>query len=417
MRCIPSLAIVLLAPLWACAGDWPQWLGPNRNGVSPEKVAAWKAAPEAAWHHKVGEGHSSPVVAGGKLFLHTREPQKDNPKAFEEVLTAYDAKSGEVLWQKPCGDTTKFSSLFGNGPRATPCVDGDRVYSLGVTGILTCFEVEKGKQVWQKDVLKEFKAQNLFFGVSTSPLIDGDVLLVNVGGKDGASIVAFNKGTGEVAWKKLDDPASYSSPVAFGEGKARQAVFLTGKGLESMHPKDGEILWQYPFPDGLNESATTPVHMGELVIASTIMAGSVALKVETKDGKSAVKEAWKNPDLTCYFSTPMPVGKEQLYMVTGTASLFNAQATLHCVEASSGKSLWSKPKIGKYHACIIRTADDKLLMLADGGDLLLLDPDPKEYRELARAKVCGETWAHPALSNGRLFLRDGKELICLVLAK
>jgi outer membrane protein assembly factor BamB len=238
-----------------------------------------------------------------------------------------------------------------------------------------------------------------------------------VGGKDGASVVAFNKTNGDVAWKKLDDPASYSSPFVFGEGKQRQAVFLTGKGLESLRPKDGELLWQFPFPDGMNESATTPLRIGDLVVASTIMSGSVALKLESKDGKTAVKEAWKNPDLTCYFSTPMPMGMDHLYMVTGSATLFSPQATLHCVEASSGKVLWSKPKIGKYHACIIRTANDKLLMLADGGDLLLLDPDPKEYKELAKAKVCGETWAHPALCDGRLYLRDAKELICLELAK
>jgi outer membrane protein assembly factor BamB len=417
MRCIPSLAVVLLTPFCALAGEWPQWLGPTRDGVSTEKVAPWKAAPDVAWRHKVGEGHSSPVVAGGKLFLHTRRAQPDKQKVFEEVLAAYDAKSGDLLWEKACGDTSNFSSLFGNGPRSTPCVDADRVYSLGVTGLLTCFDVEKGKQLWQKDVLKEFGAKNLFFGVSTSPLIVGDLLLVNVGGKDGASIVAFNKSNGDVAWKKLDDPASYSSPFLSGDGKERQAVFLTDKGLESLRPKDGELLWQYPFPDGMNESATTPVRVGDLVVASTIMSGSVALKLETKDGKPVVKEAWKNPDLTCYFSTPMPVGKEHLYMVTGTATPFNPQATLHCVEASSGKVLWSKPKLGKYHACIIRTANDKLLVLADGGDLLLLEPDPKEYKELAKAKVCGETWAHPALSNGRLYLRDAKELICLDLAK
>jgi outer membrane protein assembly factor BamB len=147
MRCIPSFAVVLLTPLCALAADWPQWLGPTRDGVSPEKVAAWKAAPDVAWRHKVGEGHSSPVVAGGKLFLHNRRPQADKPKVFEEVLTAYDAKSGDMLWEKACGDTSSFSSLFGNGPRATPCVDGDRIYSLGVTGLLTCFEAGKGKQL------------------------------------------------------------------------------------------------------------------------------------------------------------------------------------------------------------------------------------------------------------------------------
>jgi len=296
-------------------------------------------------------------------------------------------------------------------------VDRGHIYALGVTGLLTCLEVEKGKQIWQVDTLKELSAPPLFFGVSTSPMIVGDLLLLNVGGKDGASIVAFDKSNGKIAWRKLDDPASYSSPIEFGDGKSKQAVFLTGKGLVSVHPNDGEVFWQFPFPDELNESSTTPVRVDDLLIASTIKSGSVALRLEEKDGKPATKEVWRKSELTCYFSTPMPVGKDYLYMVTGAATLFNAQATLHCVEAKSGKVLWSKPKVGKYHACIIRTADDKLLVLDDNGNLALLEPIPKEYVELARSKVCGETWAHPALVDGKLYVRDAKELICLNLGK
>jgi outer membrane protein assembly factor BamB len=417
MRCIPSLLVVLFAPTCLVAGDWPQWLGPTRDGVSPEKIVPWKTAPESLWRIKAGEGHSSPIVNGGKVFLHSRRAKPDNDKAFEEVVTAYDAKTGHTLWETVCGDTSKFSSIFGNGPRATPCVNGGHIYTLGVTGLLTCLEVEKGKQLWQVDTLKELNAANLFFGVSTSPVIGDDLILINVGGKDGASIVAFDKDSGKVVWKKLDDPASYSSPIEFGEGKTRQAVFLTGKGLVSLHPKDGEVFWQFPFPDELNESSTTPVRIGDFLVASTIKSGSVALRLEEKDGKPAVKEAWKKPELACYFSTPMPVGKDYLYMITGAATLFNAQATLHCVEAKTGKVLWSKPKVGKYHAAIIRTANDKLLVLDDNGNLVLVEHNPKEYQELARAKVCGETWAHPALVDGKLYLRDAKELICLELGK
>jgi hypothetical protein len=121
---------------------------------------------------------------------------------------------------------------------------------------------------------------------------------------------------------------------------------------------------------------------------------------------------WKNPALTCYFATPVPVGKDHLYLVTGELAL-NPQSSLRCVEVKTGKELWSKPKVGKYHAALLRTADDKLLMLSDSGDLVLLDPNPKEYKELARSKVCGQAWAHPALSGGKLYLRDEKELICL----
>jgi outer membrane protein assembly factor BamB len=410
------VAVLFLSPI-AAAADWPQWLGPTRDGASSEKVAPWTEKPTVVWHIPAGEGHSSPIVADGRAYLHFRRARKDStPPEFEEVLAAFDVKTGKPLFEQPCGNTTKFKSLFGNGPRATPCVVDGRVYTLGVTGILTCFDAKGGKVLWQKDVLTEFKAPNLFFGISGSPLVLGDHVVINVGGP-GASIVAFDRKTGAVAWKKLDDPASYSSPIAWIDGGQRQAIFLTGKGLESLNPADGSVFWGLPFSDKLNESATTPVRIGDLLVAGTITSGSMALRMENKSDKPGVKEVWKNPDLTCYFSTPVPIGSEFLYMVTGVPSLMNPEAKLHCVEAATGKVKWTRGKVGKYHACLIRTGDNKMLMLEEGGDLVLFEPNPKEFRELARAKVCGETWAHPALADGKLYVRDAKELICLELSK
>src|SRR5262249_15834677 len=158
--------------------------------VSPEKVAPWKAAPKVLWKQPVGEGHSSPVVAGGRVFIHAKVKDKD-----EEEVVAFDAQDGKPLWRTPYprGD---FKSLFGTGPRAAPAVSDDRVCTLGITGILSCFEAGSGRQLWQVDTLKKFDAKNLTFGVSCSPLVDGKRVLVNVGGK-GASVVAFDKGTGE----------------------------------------------------------------------------------------------------------------------------------------------------------------------------------------------------------------------------
>jgi outer membrane protein assembly factor BamB len=406
-----SLAGLFLVSTMATAADWPQWLGPTRDGVSTEKVAPWKEAPRVLWRQPVGEGHSSPVVAAGKVFVHAKVKGKE-----QEELLAFDAKEGKPLWHTPY-DRDKFESIFGNGPRATPAVAGGKVYTFGVTGILSCFEAEGGKQLWQEDTLKKFKAANLTFGVSCSPLIEGDLVLVDVGGK-GASIVAFNKDKGDVAWKTGDDPASYSSPIAFGQGKERQVVFLTQQGLIGLAPADGSVFWKFPLVDKLSESSTTPVRLGDLLVGSSVTYGSVGLKLETKDGKPAASEAWKNGALTCYFSTPVVVGKDHLYMVTGNI-IPPASVTLRCVDAKTGKELWNKPKVGKYHAALIRTADDKLLMLDDSGNLMLLEPNAKEYKELCRAKVAvaGELWAHPALSDGKLYVRDGKELICLQLAQ
>jgi outer membrane protein assembly factor BamB len=406
-----SLLVLALCGSFAAADDWPQWLGPRRDGSSAEKVAPWKEAPKVLWSQPAGEGNSSPVVAGGRVFLHTKVKDKD-----EEEVVAYDAATGKEAWRTayPRG---KSIFLFGNGPRATPTVADGRVYTLGISGLLTCFDADGGKQVWQVDTLKKFAAPSLLFGASASPLLDGNLVLVTVGGK-GACAVAFDRDKGDVLWKALDDPASYAAPIAFGEGKQRQAVFLTGKGVASLSPADGSLFWRYDFEDPFHESASTPVHLGDLLLAGSIGSGSVGLRLEAKDDKPAAAEAWKNPALTCYFSTPVAVGKEHVYLVTGTPPpALAVTATLRCVEAKSGKELWQKAKVGKYHASLTRTGDDKLLMLDDGGNLILLDPDPKEYHELARSKVCGETWAHPALSGGRLYVRDADKLLCLELGK
>jgi outer membrane protein assembly factor BamB len=404
-----------LAACLACAmltaADWAQWLGPKRDGSSPESVAPWKEAPKVLWRHAVGQGNSSPVVADGRVFVHAKVKDKD-----EEEVTAFDAEQGHLLWHT-VHPRAAFTSLYGNGPRATPAVSGDRIYTFGITGVLRCLAASTGKQVWQIDTLKEFGAKNLLFGMSCSPLVEGEHVLVNVGGH-GASVVAFDKESGKVAWKNLDDKASYSSPIAFGQGKERQVVFLTQQGLVSLNPSDGSLSWRFPMVDQLFESSATPVRISDFLVASSITYGSVGLRLETKDGKPSASRVWKNDALTSYFSTPVAVRPDYLYVVTGTKPpALLPQATLHCVEASSGKELWHKPKVGKYHATLLRTGNQKLLMLEEAGNLVLLDPDPREYRELARSKICGETWTHPALADGRLYVRDANEIICLRLAE
>lgn len=414
MPCQGSICLLLLISSAAAAGDWPQWLGPNRDATSSEKVAAWKEPPKALWRQPAGDGHSSPVVAGGRVYFHAKVRDKD-----EEEVVALDATTGKEVWRTPY-PRGPFSNPFGNGPRATPVVSGNRIYTYGVTGLLTCFDTTSGKQLWQVDTRRDFNPPSLLFGASCSPILVGDNVLVNVGAKE-ASIVAFQKDTGKVAWKSQDDVASYSSPIRLGEGAAEQVVFLTGSRLLSLKPTDGTLLWDYPLKDDLFESSTTPLRAGDVLIAASITFGSVGLKLETKDEKPVAHELWKNRALTCYFSTPVAVGKEHVYMVTGTVpSPFQKkkpEATLRCIEAATGKELWNKPNIGTYHASLIRTGDEKLLLLDDAGNLMLLEPNAKEYRELARSTVCGKTWAHPALAEGRLYVRDDKELICLELGE
>ena len=409
LRTLPLLALLLLAAP-ALAEDWPGWLGPRRDGSSTATIKPWKGDLEVVWKKSVGEGHSSPIVVGGKVFLHTKV-QEDREA---EAVTAYDAKTGKVAWTKSY-PRTKFKSLFGAGPQSTPTVSGGKLYSYGATGLLTCFDVAKGKQLWQADTLKDFAPPALTFGAACSPLVEGDNVYVNVGGK-GASVVAFGKEDGKVAWQQLDDRASYSSGIAFGPRGKRQVAFLTQQGLRGFDAKDGKKLWEYKLVDKLNESSTTPVFVGDTLLASSVTFGMVGLKLEPSDDGVTVKQLWKNPALTCYFSTPMPVGKKHVYIVAGKLS-FTPSSTLYCVEVATGKVAWKKDKIGKYHAALMRTGDDKLLMLSDLGELVLIDPDPKEYKELARTKFAksDQIWAHPAVSGGLLYYRDERDLYCLRL--
>jgi outer membrane protein assembly factor BamB len=407
-----ALLLFLLCALPASAGDWPQWLGPRRDASSTEVVPVWKGALKELWRHPAGEGNGSPVVAGGRVFIHAKV--KD---ANVEEVVAYDAVGGKEAWRTPY-DRPEFKSLYGNGPRATPSVADGKVYAHGITGLLTCLDAASGKIVWQVDTQKTLGAPKLFFGTACSPLLDRGRVLLDVGAK-GASFVAFDAAKGDVVWKSLSDPASYASPILTGDGAARQLIVLTGTGLASLDPAGGERYWEFPLKDALFESSTTPVRLGDRLLASSITYGSVALNLETKDGKPAYSVAWKNQQLTPYFSTPVGVENDHVFLVSGSNPLAirKAEATLHCVDMKTGKSLWNKPGVGEYHASLLRTGDNKLLLLEEKGDLVLLDPDAKDYRELARTKVCGHTWAHAALANGKLYVRDDKDLICIELPK
>ena len=410
-RFLAAFLLTLSLALTLSAADWPQFLGPTRNGATTEAVEPWKGELKPLWKQPVGEAHSSPVVAGGLVYAFYQPKGKN-----ADALAAFDAKSGERKWERSY-DREEFKPLFGNGPRSTPAVSGGRVFTLGGTGILACWDATTGEIAWKVDTLKEFKTKNLFFGISTSPLVVGDVVVVMVGGK-GAGVVGFEAKTGKTAWQSTDDPASYSSPVSANG----QIILLTGTGLLGLAEK-GEKLWSVPLegkvgPKQLIESSATPLVVGDVVIGSTVTSGSMAVRAARQpSGTFATDRVWFNRALTCYFSTPVVVG-EHLYMVNGAATLLNPSIILRCVELKTGKVAWEKKDVGKYHAAIVRCGppgQERLLMLDDAGALSLFEANPKEYKELARSKVCGETWAHPALVDGHVYLRDNANLICVPL--
>lgn len=401
------VAIVLLMMVTAlpvARADWPQWLGPRRDGSSEDIVSPWKGPLRIRWRVPAGEGHSSPIVANGKVFLHARVAGAD----AEEVL-AFEAESGKLCWQQQY-PRAPFSNQFGTGPRATPLFNQGRLYTIGVTGLLTCWQAASGQKLWQKDLLKDYHAPNLFFGFSSSPLVVGNLLLVMVGGPE-ASLIALDKATGKQVWQTGKDRASYSSPILVQHGRQELVVLLTAAGLLAVKPEDGTQVWFTPLRDLLNESATTPIKVGDCLLASSVTFGMLAARMTEVAGQPGVERKWHNPRLTCYFGTPVAVG-DWVFVVTGRVT--PPQADLHCVNPATGEIRWTKAKVGSYHATLLRVRD-RLLMLEENGHLVLIQPDATQYVELARERICGPSWAHPALSRGVLYVRDQKELLAVEL--
>jgi outer membrane protein assembly factor BamB len=413
MHCLRAFLVLLLATAPALAGDWPQWLGPRRDGASPDKIAPWQKEPKKLWSQPAGEGYSVPVVAAGRVFVHARVAGKD-----EEEVIALDARTGKALWRTTYA-RGPFFSILNTGPQSTPCVVQGKVYTFGITGVLTCLGAENGQQHWQTDVYKKLGVPLPRFGVTCSPLVIGDRVLVSVGGK-GSAVVAFDADSGEIAWKALDGPISTASPIVYlnrarKEGAALEAVFVNGRSLVALNPFDGALSWEYVLSDQPLGTSPSPVASGELLLASSNTLGGRAIKLTVAGEKLQPEAAWLNAELTGYFSTPVAMGKDHIYMPT-TVLLPQPASTLRCVEVKTGKIAWSQDKVGVFQVGLIRTGDEKLLVLDDSGLVRLIQHDPKGYRELARAQVCGATMVNPALADGLLLVRDGKSVNCWQLA-
>jgi outer membrane protein assembly factor BamB len=245
----------------------------------------------------------------------------------------------------------------------------------------------------------------------------GNRVLVSVGGT-GTCLVAFDTETGAVQWKGFDEPASTASPILFTGGKKRGAlpdvVFMTTLRLLAVNPLDGTLNWEYPLSFRPAGASATPIVQGDRIVTTTISNGAVTVRLGRDGEKPAGDRVWQNKDLTGYFSTGVAVGDDLVYLITNVTQPLPT-ATLRCIDGKTGKERWNKADVGFFHAGLLRTGNNRLLMLDDAGRLKLLEASPKEYRELASATVCGGTFVNPALADGLLYVRDGKQLICLRL--
>jgi outer membrane protein assembly factor BamB len=398
-----SLTLALTPTLGAA--DWPQLHGPGRDGHSAETKLNWdwpKGGPKVAWRLDVGTGWAAPVVVGERLILFHRIDD-------EEILLCLDPATGKEKWKHSY--RTKYRDDFGfdDGPRATPTIAGGKVFTLGPNGDFAATDLATGKELWHKHLLADYKADKGFFGAACSPLVMGDKVLVNVGGK-GAGVVCFNAADGKEVWKSTDDGASYSSPVAAELDGKPAAVFLTRRGLRVLDPAGGKSLYDFPFRPRDNNSvqAATPIVKGdEIFLTVSYATGGVLLSAK----KGEVNEVWSSDKaISSQYTTPVRVG-DYLYGTHGRAD--TGATHLRCVEWKTGAVKWSADRFG---VASLIAVDGGLLALTEGGELVRFDASPDGYKERARAApLTKPTRAAPALADGRLFARDGKQMVCVSL--
>lgn len=393
--------LVVFSVAGAFAADWPQWRGPNRDGASAETglLTQWPAGgPKVLWKVPGGGGYSCFAIADGRLFtLVTR--------GKDELVLALDAATGKELWTVR-SDPDRFDD-FGSGPRATPTVDGDRVYTLGASGALLCLEAKTGRKLWGLNTLKQFNVENLRWGVSTSPLVEGNLLLVNVGGA-GASAVAFDKMTGKVVWQKHDDIAGYSSPVAITVDGVRIVVFFTGEALIALSPADGAEHWRIPWKTSFDCNIATPIWSEKdklLFISSGYDKGCAAVRLAGKGGRVSAEIAWQSRAMRNHHSSCV-LHNGKLYGFDG-----NGPAVLKCLDPATGKTEWVDRSVGKGSLLLV---DGHLIALSEEGEMALIAAEPAGYKEKARCKpfdtLC---WTMPVYLGGRLYLRNEIDIVCL----
>jgi len=453
----------VLATAGSFGEDWPRFLGPFGDGTSSETnlLEKWPASGlPLVWQKDVGSGYSAPSVLGSYIVLHHRLKE-------EEIVECFDAATGNSIWRH--SNPTTFTDPFGynNGPRCTPLLTQDFCYTYGAEGRLACLQLATGKLVWQRETAKEWSVPEPFFGVGSTPLLEGDKLIVMVGGQPNSTVVAFDSRTGKTLWENVGQTnwqgvpaigwrgeapyqwtgaeklASYSSPVAATISDRRHILCFTRQGLVSLNPTSGEVYFSRWFQSTVNESvnAMCPVVWNDLVLISGAYyrIGSVLLRV--KPGGGTFEEVWRSPTqpsqrepgssrlaepvLEAHWATPV-LHEGYLYAFSGRNE---PDATFRCVEFKTGKLMWTRDERWRSHSSVqppvygrgsVILADGKLIALGEGGKLGIFSPNPKEPKEICAWQVPQlhyPCWTAPVLARKRLYLRSEDNLLCFDLSR
>jgi outer membrane protein assembly factor BamB len=412
-RALIFCVVALIAAAFQVVGaDWPQYLGPTRNGEygGPPLAASWPAGgPRKVWQKPVGQGFAGPVVAGGRVILFHRIQN-------EEIVEALDARTGQSQWRYAYPTSYRDDFGFDEGPRAVPVVVNGRVYVFGAQGQLTSIDLGTGKWIWTIDTMQRFRVPKGFFGAAGSPLVEQGRVIANIGGRlDGksAGIVAFDVNTGEILWTAADDDASYSSPVSATFGGQPTAVFLTRNGLLGIDPANGAIRFQKQWRSRSASSvnAATPLVIGDTIfVSASYGTGAAAFRVQ---GHQLV-ELWSGDEMLSNHYATSVHANGYLYGFHGRQE-FNP--SFRAVELKTGSVKWN---VDAFHAGSVTLAGDRLLILKETGELIMAAATPQAYRPLARAEVLPETVrALPAVADGFLYARNNDTgndvLVCLDL--
>jgi outer membrane protein assembly factor BamB len=448
------LAVCFLAAPAVRADDWPQWLGPKRDGVWRENGILTqfpKNGPKIRWRTPIGGGYAGPAVAGGRVYVTDRilpQGSKNPANAFsqdripgQERVLCLDEKTGQVLWQHeyPCDYTISYPA----GPRTTPVVQGGKVYTLGAMGDLLCLDAATGKVLWSKNFPKDFEVQVPLWGFAANPLLDGDKLICLVG-DHGNVAVAFHKDTGKELWRSLSIPGpaaspyngpGYSPPMIYEAGGTRQLIIWDPAAIHSLDPQTGKVYWSQPFTIKAGLTISTPRQAGDLLLVTSFYNGSMMLKLDP--ARPAATVLWKGKRWQDGPGSETSQRTDGLHSIICTPVIRDgyiygvcSYGQLRCLKADTGQRLWETfaatgGQEERWANAFIIAQGDRYFLFNEKGDLIIARLSPKGYEEVDRAHVLEPTnrmpgrpvvWSHPAFADQSMFARNDKEIVCVSLA-
>lgn len=383
----------------AIGADWPQWRGPNRDGsVNAPPPAEWPVALKKRWEITVGAGHASPVVSGNRVVVIAREGD-------QEIVRALDVATGKEIWRASYSapyTVNPAAQSHGPGPKSTPAIAGGRVFTFGIGGILSAFDLASGKLLWRVPAPKVLPP----YGTATSPLIDGTSVIVHVGGDGDGALTSFDAATGKVRWEWKGDGPGSGSPIIATIGGVRQVIAQTQKRLVGLDAATGSLLWQLPFETDFDQNAFTPIIFEGMVINAGLDQPLTAIRPRLEGGKWITEIVWTNLQTPMFMSSPVLIGKT-IYGLT-----MRSKGQFVAIDAASGKTLWSTQGREGENASMMR-GGPWLLATTTEGHFVIARANPEKYEEVRRYQVApSAVWAQPAITSSAIIVKDAETVIC-----